>query len=163
MELCMTGCSQKRKPEKPCDAWTFLTRDQASSQKGRIMKKLSVLLLALLSISPAYADRGGWHGRGVGWHEHGWGGGWVGPALIGGMVGYSLAYPYRYPYPYPYAYPYPYPVYQQTYPVYTEPTPVQPAAPVWYYCDSAKGYYPYVPSCPEPWRPVPSQPPPSSH
>jgi hypothetical protein len=25
-----------------------------------------------------------------------------------------------------------------------------------YYCPSAGGYYPYVPSCPEPWVPVPS-------
>ena len=37
--------------------------------------------------------------------------------------------------------------------------PPQPPAQSWYYCDSAKGYYPYVPSCPEAWRPVPAQPP----
>jgi Family of unknown function (DUF6515) len=29
----------------------------------------------------------------------------------------------------------------------------------WYYCDSAKGYYPYVPDCKEAWRPVPANPP----
>jgi len=29
----------------------------------------------------------------------------------------------------------------------------------WYYCDSAKGYYPYVPECKEAWRPVPATPP----
>jgi len=34
-----------------------------------------------------------------------------------------------------------------------------PGAPqLWYYCDSAKTYYPYVPSCPSGWRPVPAQP-----
>jgi hypothetical protein len=33
-----------------------------------------------------------------------------------------------------------------------------PPAQNWYYCDSAKGYYPYVPSCPEAWRQVPAQP-----
>lgn len=38
------------------------------------------------------------------------------------------------------------------------PAPAQPPAQSWYYCDSAKGYYPYVPSCPEPWRTVPAQP-----
>jgi hypothetical protein len=41
-----------------------------------------------------------------------------------------------------------------------------PAAPtaqapgMWYYCDSAKGYYPYVSQCPEGWRSVPASPPP---
>lgn len=28
----------------------------------------------------------------------------------------------------------------------------------WYYCDSAHTYYPYVSTCPEPWRPVVAQP-----
>lgn len=32
-----------------------------------------------------------------------------------------------------------------------------PAQPYWYYCQSAGGYYPDVPSCPEPWVPVPAQ------
>jgi hypothetical protein len=44
---------------------------------------------------------------------------------------------------------------------------VQPAAPAlsgpapqqyWYYCDSARTYYPYVSSCPEGWRAVPATP-----
>ena len=34
-----------------------------------------------------------------------------------------------------------------------------PPAQFWYYCDSVNGYYPYVPNCPEEWRPVPAQPP----
>jgi hypothetical protein len=33
-----------------------------------------------------------------------------------------------------------------------------PAADKWYYCDSAKGYYPYVPECKEGWRAVPAAP-----
>jgi len=37
--------------------------------------------------------------------------------------------------------------------------PAQPA-PAWYYCESAKGYYPYVPECREGWRTVPAVPPP---
>jgi len=34
-----------------------------------------------------------------------------------------------------------------------------PAPGNWYYCDSAKGYYPYVQQCPEGWRSVPATPP----
>lgn len=30
----------------------------------------------------------------------------------------------------------------------------------WYYCESAKGYYPYVSQCPEGWKSVPAAPPP---
>ena len=44
-----------------------------------------------------------------------------------------------------------------------EPVIVQPAPQTgtdnWYYCDSARAYYPYAPSCPEGWRQVPAQPP----
>ena len=36
--------------------------------------------------------------------------------------------------------------------------PVQPSAGSWYYCDSAKAYYPYVPECPGGWRAVPAAP-----
>jgi len=49
------------------------------------------------------------------------------------------------------------------------PPPAQAGAPVagpqpspggiWYYCDSAKAYYPYVPECKEGWREVPATPP----
>jgi Family of unknown function (DUF6515) len=35
----------------------------------------------------------------------------------------------------------------------------QPQAGVWYYCESAKGYYPYVAECREGWRTVPATPP----
>jgi len=35
--------------------------------------------------------------------------------------------------------------------VYVEQQP----AGYWYYCQSAGAYYPAVPSCPEPWVPVP--------
>jgi hypothetical protein len=37
--------------------------------------------------------------------------------------------------------------------------PQNPTSGMWYYCDSAKGYYPYVQQCPEPWRSVPAAPP----
>ncbi len=32
--------------------------------------------------------------------------------------------------------------------------PASPATGSWYWCESARGYYPSVPSCPEGWRPV---------
>jgi len=37
--------------------------------------------------------------------------------------------------------------------------PTQPAAPVWYYCESSATYYPYVAECKEGWRTVPATPP----
>lgn len=37
--------------------------------------------------------------------------------------------------------------------------PQNSPAPTWFYCDSAKGYYPNVQQCPEPWRSVPAMPP----
>jgi len=62
---------------------------------------------------------------------------------------------------------YPYPGYvsevvvEQTPPPYAYPSaPIAaPPAPVWYYCDNPQGYYPYVPNCNGPWRPVPATPP----
>jgi len=49
--------------------------------------------------------------------------------------------------------------------VYVEQAPqvVAPAAPAqppayWYYCQSAKAYYPYVKNCPEGWQAVQPQP-----
>jgi hypothetical protein len=47
------------------------------------------------------------------------------------------------------------PVVVQEPPVYVEQGPAgsMPSG-FWYYCPSAGGYYPNVPSCPEPWVPV---------
>ena len=39
--------------------------------------------------------------------------------------------------------------------------PAQPAPGVWYYCDSARAYHPYVEACGEGWRTVPASPPPA--
>lgn len=37
--------------------------------------------------------------------------------------------------------------------------PPQPMLPqFWYYCDNPAGYYPYIQTCPTPFRPVPAQP-----
>jgi hypothetical protein len=37
--------------------------------------------------------------------------------------------------------------------------PPAAASGTWYYCESAKGYYPYVNQCPEGWKSVPATPP----
>jgi hypothetical protein len=36
------------------------------------------------------------------------------------------------------------------------PPPVRPAERMWYFCESAQTYYPYVQSCFEGWRAVPA-------
>jgi hypothetical protein len=82
------------------------------------------------SAAPVIHARGhwvhGWHGGRFGW----W---WAGPDW------YWYPAPIYYDYPPPADYVYP-----------AGPAP----QPTWYYCDSAKGYYPYVQSCPGGWRAV---------
>lgn len=97
----------------------------------------------------------GYHGSHFGW----W---WI----VGGVY-------YWYPRPlYPYPDPFVPPVYIEQPPVVvapavpqqTPPPPPPPQAPAqaatgtWYYCDSAKSYYPYVADCPGGWRAVPATP-----
>lgn len=76
--------------------------------------------------------------------------------------------PYWGPHPY-YWYPPPYYVYPppavvvEEPPVYVERPPAAPPAPAastayWYYCASAKAYYPTAPSCAEEWVKVPERP-----
>lgn len=47
-------------------------------------------------------------------------------------------------------------------PVYVERSD-QPAQPqgYWYYCETSRGYYPYVKECPGGWKAVPPAPPPA--
>ena len=79
-------------------------------------------------------------------------------ATIVGGVAVVLTAPFAYPYaPYPAAYGYPY---AYSYP-YIEAAPataytVAPAPPrsYWYYCASARTYYPYISTCPEGWMQV---------
>ena len=142
------------------------------------LSRMLVLLVAVMGVSliaaDANADRGGRGGgyRG-GYHYHGGGGHhggnhWSGSFVIG-VPWFAGPYPYGYPYSYGYSYPYgfydPYPrdvvVLQQPQAVTAAPSGPPPAQ-YWYYCDSAHGYYPYIPSCPEPWRAVPATPP-ASH
>lgn len=72
-----------------------------------------------------------------------------------------VAGPHWYYYPEPI---YPYPAYS-AYPAYGA-VAAPPAAPVgappeqnWYFCESPKGYYPYVSQCATAWRAVPVTPP----
>jgi hypothetical protein len=64
---------------------------------------------------------------------------------------YSYSYPYSYGYPYSYSYPYS-AWYGYAAPAYVSAT--QPATSYWYYCASARTYYPYVSTCPEAWMQV---------
>lgn len=115
------------------------------------MKKLFVVFLAILSVTPAYADGGrghghGYYGRGYGW---GWGGDWIFPALVGGALVYGLTQP---------------PTVVQPQTIYLQPQPgVAPSSPqYWYFCAAANAYYPYVATCPGGWQPVPATPPAAS-
>lgn len=114
----------------------------------------SLVVVALLVASVVPSDAGGRrHWRG-------------GPRVFVGL-GIGPAWWYGYPYPYwyyppPYVYAPPPTVVVQQPPVYVEQQPVPPvdsapAAPqqYWYYCQSAGGYYPSVPTCAEPWIKVP--------
>ncbi|HKW53981.1 MAG TPA: hypothetical protein VJO12_09830 [Stellaceae bacterium] len=76
------------------------------------------------------------------------------PAEAHGSVAVGIGVPLFPPY-----YAYPPPVVYAPPAIYAAP-PVMVSQPTqyWYYCDNPAGYYPYVPSCPTPWRPVAPQP-----
>jgi len=98
---------------------------------------LLVMLVVLLgtSVAPGHA-RGGGHGGGHGHHggrhsHHG--GGDSHHGFLGPRFGVSI-WPYWDPYVDPYGTP----------PVVVAPPSIyiQPAPPLWYYCDNPQGYYP---------------------
>jgi hypothetical protein len=112
-----------------------------------------------------HGGHGGYYGGHYGGHHTYYGGwyggwGWYGPGVV---VGWPYYYPYYWGSPWwygapgPYSYPSASVVVQPQ--VYVERAPAPPAPrsenTYWYYCQSAGGYYPKVPSCPEPWVPVP--------
>lgn len=129
----------------------------------RIIWMIGLAVLAATAL-PASADRGGhghWRGGDIrhferhdmpvwrgGYWRHGRHDGHLGWWWIVGGVWYLYPQPV-YPYPDPYVPP-----------VVVAPSPAAPPAQqLWYYCDEAQGYYPYVPSCPGGWRAVPAVPP----
>jgi hypothetical protein len=118
-------------------------------------------------VQPSWADRDDarWHGHIERFHEHDWGvwrGGHWRHELHDGRWGWWWTVGptwYFYPepvYPYPNPYEPPVAVIVKPAPPKTEPPPPPPQN--WYYCESAKGYYPYVPTCPSGWQAVPATP-----
>ncbi|MGA9854127.1 MAG: hypothetical protein WBR29_02470 [Gammaproteobacteria bacterium] len=100
---------------------------------------------------------------GSGWRGGYWRHGWYGPRFGWWWVVGPSWYYYSTPvYPYPYPYTPPVVVVNPSYPVAPQnfgPAPID----YWYYCRAAKGYYPYVPTCPGGWEKVPATPPPAPH
>jgi hypothetical protein len=126
------------------------------------MKKMIAVVVAglvlLVAAGPSAArgrgggGRGGFHGGGH-FQGHHFRGHFGGRVVIGGGVFLGpYWYPPYYGYPYPY---YPYYPYDPV-PVASEPTSYiqQPMPTYWYYCESAKAYYPYVRECPGGWLTV---------
>jgi hypothetical protein len=122
------------------------------------MKKIGLFFLIVLCIAGLMvegAQAGGYghyggsghgyyggYGHG-GYYRGGWRGGiYLGAPIIGGWPWYPYGY-------YPYSSP---PVVVQQNPIYVEPQ--QEETYYWYYCQSPKGYYPYVKSCPSGWMKV---------
>ena len=139
---------------------------------SKLTQKLACAALALTALSgavliPSGAADAGWHRfRGgaviywgpedaglwrAGYWHHGWYDGRFGWWWVAGG-GY-----YYYPQP---IYPYP-TVASEVYVTETPgvaPPPAAPAPPMYYYCDNPAGYYPQVPVCNQPFRPVPVTP-----
>lgn len=144
--------------------------------KSTLLAAVAVALLASVSglswaAGPQHGP--GWRGdirqferhdayrwRAGNWH-HGPHGGRLGWWWVAGGIWYLYPQPV-YPYPDPYLPPV---VVQQPAPVVIQapPTAAPPATPaVWYFCEAANGYYPYVPACPAGWKTVPATPAPAA-
>lgn len=133
------------------------------AKRAMLAAGLAALALAGISGTAAAEPHGRVHGRWQGdiarFHERDWGvwrgGHWYHGSHGGRLGWWWIAGGLWYFYPVP-VYPYPNPY---------EPPPVPPASELppptqyWYYCDEAKAYYPYVATCPGPWRKVPATPP----
>ena len=109
---------------------------------------LFAVALILVAAAPSYA----WGHGGHGFSHHP---GFRGHGVV--VVGPSFWWgPYWWDYPPPYYAYAPPPVIVQEPPVYVEP-PAPPQS-YWYYCQSAKAYYPSVQMCAEAWIQVPPRP-----
>jgi len=106
----------------------------------RKIASVSLLAMALLlvAVTPSLA----WH------HGHGRVFIDVGPVWWG---------PYWYPPPY-YVYSPPPVIIQEPVYIQQQPSSASPPQGYWYYCPSARAYYPTVPTCPEAWVKVPPRP-----
>jgi len=110
-------------------------------------------------------DHDHWHGDMRHFHEHDYShwreGHWYHGDHDGHFGWWWLAAGMWYFYPapvYPYPDPYSPPPVVVEQPPAPQTTSVPPPAQYWYYCNSARTYYPYVASCAEGWKKVPAQP-----
>ena len=115
--------------------------------RGIASASLLAIALLLVAATPTRAWHHGGHGRVF--------------IAAGPAFWWGPPYPYWwYPPPY-YAYSPP-PVIIQEPPMYVQqqppPAPIPPPQTYWYYCPSAKNYYPNVQACSEAWVKVPPRP-----
>ncbi len=112
------------------------------------MRRIAVALLAVIAllapVGVARAD--GHHHGGVGFRAHVFVGPYWGPYWGPGWWN-----PYWYPGP---VYAGPPVVVHEDPPVYIQQQPAEQPSSYWYYCESAKAYYPYVQQCPTGWLKV---------
>ena len=126
-----------------------LSYRQLNGGEDRAMKKFGVLLLTTMLLFTTGAPAAAHHG-----HGHVFAGPLLWPLLLPFAVaatitaGVAAVVTAPFTYPAPYA---PAPAYAP--PVYAAPPP-PPAPSYWYYCPSARGYYPYVNACPDGWLTV---------
>jgi len=123
---------------------------QGVASKVRRSAAVSLLAVALLLVPAVLShawSRGGPGHRGF--RDHG-------VIVVGPSFWWGAPYPYWWDYPPPYYVYAPPPVIVQEPPVYVEP-PAPPQS-YWYYCQSAKTYYPSVQMCAEAWIKVPPRP-----
>jgi hypothetical protein len=135
---------------------------------GACLVACAFVLVATAQAQPRHPNppaRGpGWHGNIERFHEHDWqvwrGGSWHHGSHAGRVGWWWVVGGIWYFYPAP-IYPYPNPWEPPAFELVTPPGSMPPPPPTqyWYYCESAKGYYPYVPTCPGGWKQVPATPP----
>jgi hypothetical protein len=123
---------------------------------------LAAMLPSLPTLAERHVEDRHWHGDISHFHEHDrdlWRDGrWAHEVHDGRLGWWWVAGDSWYVYPAP-VYPYPDP-YEP--PIAAAPSAAPPAARVpnsWYYCEAAKGYYPYVQTCPGGWKALPEPPP----
>jgi hypothetical protein len=170
---------------EPLSVAHALIRSAIESPIAKVMLALAAVLPSLPALAQHHEEerRGGqiaafhehdlgredhhWHGDIARFHEHDWGlwrgGRWVHEDHDGRFGWWWIAGDAWYGYPAP-VYPYPDP-YQPPEVLAEAPAAAAPSASVptnWYYCEAARGYYPYVSTCPGGWKTVPanSAPPP---
>jgi hypothetical protein len=122
------------------------------NKPSKLLIGLALAAAGVLGASPAFAHGGRARvhiGLGFGFGPY-WGGPFWGPGYWG--------YPY---YAAPVYYPQPIVVAPPTPATYVERSDQPLQSGYWYYCETSRGYYPYVKDCPGGWKAVPPAPPPA--